>query len=197
MPVLGKKRLNQTQIQVRKSKQIEPQRKKTRFSFLGTNEEVIYFKIPSTIQAYSPRIPNDCVICSLSFLKVISNAQATQLRIALLNRPYGVGISSEDIEHILTTKLKSKYDHIRHANIMFSTLDLLFHDIPRSHAIIVGLHPKDVNSIGHAVVLFKDMNGTLGLIDPQQDHICYDRDCVTYLSNYNPQTLTIFVGTPR
>lgn len=194
--VLGKKKLTQTQIQVRKSQQsTQPPKKKIRFTFLNANEQLIFFKIPASIEVSSPRIPNDCVICSLQYLKIINSAEATELRIRMIQRNTGHGISIEDIIIVLGIKLQKNYKDIQFRDIPNSKAYLLFEAIPKEHAFVVGLHPKG-SGIGHMVVFFKDHNGQLGLIDPQNDHICINNECLNYLGNFSDQMFTIFVGKP-
>lgn len=197
--VLGKKKLRQTQIQVRKSGQQQPAPKRTRFTFLGPNEQLIFFKIPPTIEASSssPRIPNDCVVCSLLFLKIITSREATELRLRMIQRTAGYGISIADIITLLTSKMGKKYSNVDFRTIPNSKGYLLFEAIPPQHAFVVGLHPKDRHQpIGHMVVLFKDHNGKLGLIDPQNDQMCYSDQCMNYLSRFSQESLTVFVGKP-
>lgn len=196
--ILGKKKLSQTQIQVRKNKQQlqQPARKKSKLSFLGSKEQLIFFKVPSTIQVTSPRIPNDCVICSLEFLKIITVKEATDLRVQLIKRNSRYGITIEEIIHLLKSKLQQRFKKIEFRNIPSTDDYLLFNEIPPSHAFIVGLHPEKSGNIGHMVIFFKDHQGQIGLIDPQADHVCLNQQCLDYLKDYSKDEMTIFIGTP-
>lgn len=197
--VLGKKKLRQTQIQIRKSKQqqlLQPTRKKIRFTFLSPNEQLLYFKIPESIEVFSPRIPNDCVICSLQFLKIINSYEATDLRLRMIKRNTADGISFDDIIIILGKKLQTKYKDIYFRDIPYSKAYLLFEAIPMEHAFVVGLHPKNGQSVGHMVILFKDHRGQIGLIDPQNDHVCINSECSKYLETFTHERLTVFIGKP-
>lgn len=195
--VLGKTKRQQTSIPIRKS--IEQQRviKKARFSFLGNKERLLFFPIPKTIDLGSPRVPNDCVICSLQFLKIINTSQAVQLRLQLINSMNNAGITINQIIHILTLKLEPKYTHIQFRDIPFIKANLLFEEIPNNNAFVVGLHPKNSYYVGHMIIFFKDSQGVVGLIDPQNEYYCTQTACMTYLNQFNNQVFTVFIGIPK
>lgn len=192
-----------TTIRIRKpsSSQQEQQtrRKRTRYSFLGDKEQLLYFPIPTSIHVDSPRVPNDCVICSLRYLNVITTSQATQLRKHLIQRTDVQGLEMSSIIRILKHKMQAKYSRVEFRSIAYPNTKFLFDDIPPNHAFVVRLGAKKNSrtSVGHMIVLFKDGGGQLGLIDPQNDFRCYRDQCMTYLDHFDNEELTVFVGTPK
>jgi hypothetical protein len=115
----------------------------------------------------------------------------------MIERSTGYGISTADIIHLLRQKMSSHYKNIDFRNVPPSKTYLLFDEIPKAHAFVVGLHPRQSSTIGHMVIFFKDINGKLGVIDPQLEHVCYNEQCTDYLAHFNDEIITVFVGQKR
>lgn len=178
-----KKRTHEQQI-IRKKKSFEKEPKKRRTSYL--NNHLLVFPINNKFRVTSKKVPQDCFICTLQYLSILDELYADMLRTFIIGR----GASIEQMLAVLRVVLKDDYKKIETETLPFDSIYQLFDLLTPSSATIVGfMFP---NSSGHIVLLAKDENSKIGIIDPQSDVMCVQEECDEYIKPYRNQPFLIF-----
>lgn len=181
-----RKSIQQTETTVRKKTSQDQQRRKIRrIAFFQKDTHAFQIPILSNVHEKLGRVPFDCSICVMQKLHIISKKEADQAR-----QRYGktTGVSMQTILDIFHQKFPGFDLSWRHVT------DISFHAFTESilpgYCCVIVLSVKTpvrtaTNVVGkHVTILFKDEDGTLGIIDPQMGSYCRG-DCRVYFNFFN------------
>lgn len=157
------KRTRQQQSIVRKKKPIETQQpKKRRTSYFKSH--LVMIPIRETYEFSNVRkMPMDCSICALEYLKMITPPQAQAFRDLYGTRgiqPYQFGVM---LQLILERDVAMEKVAVESIYQIADVLDL-------STATILLLKTRNETG-GHITILAKDRAGIVGIIDPQLEQM--------------------------
>jgi hypothetical protein len=178
-----KKRVHQQQL-IRKRKSVETEPKKRRTSYL--KDHLLIFPINDKFRVSSQKTPQDCFVCTLQYLSILDNLSADMLRTFVTGR----GATVEQMIAVLRVVLRDTYDRIDTERVTFDTLYQLFDLLSPSTATIIGLSKP--SGLGHIVLLAKDANSRIGIVDPQSETICIQQQCDDYVRPYITEPILIF-----
>ncbi len=181
---LTKKRVHEQEIIRKKKQMMETIPKKRRTSYLSNH--LLVFTINNTFRVQSRRMPMDCFICTLEYLRILDKDHADMFRALVTGR----GATVDQMLAILRVILKEQYNKIESESLPFDSIYQLFELLTPSTATIVGFVSN--SGVGHIVLLAKDMNGRVGIIDPQEEKMCVQEYCEEFVRPYRNNPLFIF-----
>ncbi len=96
-----------------------------------------------------------------------------------------------DVLEVLYPNYDIKFEIVEH----FTSLRYIFDMLSPGHGIIIILTHKDTPIVNphinqHCVTFVKDINNTIGIIDPQARLSLKNDECFQYLSNYKNTFIT-------
>lgn len=199
----GKKRKAQTSV-VRKAKQQRaakvPNVQDVHLrSIAYLEKKLLMFPIDrQNFRVTSMRVPNDCFMCAIEYLKIITPKYSQSLKKILDVQNVG-GVYIETMQGILTIGLLNTFKNIKHEFVTFGTLRYIREVMPNNTATIMGLYiwtgTKKIRPRGHIVLLIKDNFGNFGIFDAQSHYKCVTRQsCDDYLSDYEDHKILIFTA---
>lgn len=179
--ILRKRGTKQRQLQGR----VEVKRR--RLTYLS--DHLLIFQINQSFRVESKKTPNDCFVCTLEYLDILDNDMANMLRTFVT----GKGVYIDQMLSVLKYTLRNKYRQIQNEYIPFDSIYLLFDLLVPSSATIIGFtRPGAMNNIGHIVLLAKDVNSRIGIIDPQMEFTCVQEQCEDYVKPFQNSPILIF-----
>jgi hypothetical protein len=178
----SRKRVHQQQTIRKKKQDVEPKRR--RISYLSNH--LLTFNIIDGYRVTSKKTPLDCFICTLQYLSIIDELMADMLRTFVT----GKGIHIDQMIAVLRLALKNEYQRITTETLQFNSIYQLFDLLEPSTATIIGM--KTSSGLGHIVLLAKDINSNIGIIDPQIEKTCVRDECEEFIQPYRNHPILIF-----
>jgi len=178
---MKRKSIQQTQVTVRKLGQ-QRVSKKSKISILA--ETLIQLPLHNFRWPQS-RVTSDCVICCFQSLGVISSQQAKNIRAQFTPQNLRTGLKPNEIFAILNYKY-GEY-HWALTPVSHVKLNIVLEILRPNHAFFLRVvkDPASGQVGGHLVVVVRDPQGNIGLVDPQLKRISYGEEIKTYLQEYN------------
>jgi len=180
-----KRHLQQSSSLVAKKKPSNPRpTKKKRIAHIP---DVLRFPIDDTFRVVSKRKINDCVICTLEFLGIITPQLAELLRTIMGDG----GLHLNQILAILRYQFGNNvYPKVVSGHLIIDMIDLL----QPSQAVIVIL-ASSTGGYNHMVVVAKDLAGRVCIVDPQIEYICVEDDCLPYMQEFSQDEVLTFTSS--
>lgn len=138
----------------------------------------------------------DCVINTAYFLKILKKNDA-EIYSRVIHKEKMPGLSSNQIIDMVFrefTLLSKTQDAI--INIEVMSLKSLKGKLEPNTCTFVGLKRPD-GSDGHAVVIFKDKNGDLGIFDGQINQLIHTKDLKSWLEKYSSDKVSVLYETNK
>lgn len=173
---------------IRKRREEGPEPKRRRLSYLM--DHLLIFPLSQSFRVESKKVPNDCFVCTLEYLSILDKGTAKMLRAFVTEK----GVMPDQMLEILQYTLKGEYRSIKYELIPFESLQQLFELLPPSSATIIGFQ-RVANSVGHVVMLAKDVHNHVGIIDAQINQTCVGRGCEAYVQPFRHRPFLIFTYT--
>lgn len=169
---------------IRKRKEEQRAPKRRRVSYL--QDHLVTFPLSQNFRVDSKKTPNDCFVCTLEYLSILDKNTARMLRTFITEK----GVSPDQMLEVLRYTLRPG-DKIQYELIPFESIYQLFDLLPPSSATIIGFQRMST-SVGHVVLLAKDVDSKIGIIDAQVNETCVGKACDAYIAPYRNRPFLIF-----
>lgn len=192
-----------TKTKIRKSPTPKQTPKRARAKYLIKGTDLVQCKIDPHVPLNQP-MPNDCFVQSLEYLGIITLDMGRYLRSVLR----GQGIQKDQALQLLQNLHPNLDIQYQDMNILVS-LRHIFELIEHGNGVVLFVSNKIMPNTffqplipiipqpeGHVIVLIKDLDGAIALVDPQQRIYIVGQPCIHYLvNNYENNYFTFIYKT--
>ena len=179
---MKRKSIQQTQVTVRKSQQRVSKKSKVAVIRDTLLQLPLYnFKWPKS------RTSSDCVICAFQTLGVINSQQAKNIRAQFTPQHLNRGLKHDEVYDILNYKYGTHNWEL--TTVSGLVLNKVLEMLNPNHGFFLRLEKESDSRIGHMVLVVRDEQDGIGLVDPTQQIIEYNEDIKEYIYRNNYSTL--------